>query len=195
MEGHRSRLRALFVKGDKSALSEETLLELLLTYAIPRKDVKPLAKELLKKFGSLNLLLKAEMEDLAAVEGVGKQTTILLKLVERIHNAIPLEVEEKRADILASAKPQLQLPLRSVTKESFRNQMSPKSLLKRQIVGGEIVAGLLAAGPLLAQGHGLFLGAAAVTVGATTLAASYKRRKHFPDRFPAAFFMNIEKKQ
>jgi AraC-like DNA-binding protein len=64
-----------------------------------------------------------------------------------------------------------------------------QDLLK--IVGGEVGAGFLAAGPLIAAGHGLFVGAAAVAVGATTLAASYKKRRHFPDRFPAAFFMNI----
>ena len=66
-----------------------------------------------------------------------------------------------------------------------------QDLLK--IVGGEAVASLLAAGPLIAAGHGLFLGAAAAAVGATTLAASYKKRQVFPDRFPAAFFMQIEK--
>ena len=60
-----------------------------------------------------------------------------------------------------------------------------------KIVGGETGAGLLAAGPLIAAGHGLFVGAAAAAVGAATLAALYKRRRHFPDRFPAAFFMNI----
>ncbi len=66
-----------------------------------------------------------------------------------------------------------------------------QDLLK--ITGGETGAGLLAAGPLIAAGHGIFVGAAAAAIGATTLAVAYKRRKHFPDRFPAAFFMNIEK--
>jgi DNA repair protein RadC len=131
MEGHRTRLRAIFAESDKTDLTEEILLELLLTYAIPRKDVQPLAKELLKKFGSLNLLLKAEIEDLAAVDGVGKQTAILLKLVERIQNAIPLEVEEKRADILASAKPQIELPLRSVIKEPLPESKEPKEPLEK----------------------------------------------------------------
>ena len=64
-----------------------------------------------------------------------------------------------------------------------------------KIVGREAGTGLLAAGPLIAAGHGIFVGAAAATVGAATLASSYKRRKQFPDRFPAAFFMNIEKSQ
>jgi hypothetical protein len=64
-----------------------------------------------------------------------------------------------------------------------------------KIVGVEAGAGLLAAGPLITSGHGLFVGAVAAAAGVATLAASYKRRKHFPDRFPAAFFMNIEKPQ
>jgi AraC-like DNA-binding protein len=68
-----------------------------------------------------------------------------------------------------------------------------QDLLK--MVGGEAGAGLLAAGPLIAAGHGLFVGAAAVAAGAATLAASYRKRKQFPDRYPAAFFMNIEKTQ
>jgi hypothetical protein len=62
-----------------------------------------------------------------------------------------------------------------------------------KIVGTEAFAGLLAAGPLIAAGQGLFVGAAAAAVGAATLAVSHKKRKHFPERFPAAFFMNIEK--
>lgn len=63
-----------------------------------------------------------------------------------------------------------------------------------KLIGGEIGAGLLAAGPLIASGHGSFLAAAGVTAGATTLAASVIKHKNFPDRFPAAFFMNIEQK-
>jgi hypothetical protein len=60
-----------------------------------------------------------------------------------------------------------------------------------KVFGGEVVAGLLAAGPLIASGSAAFLGAAAVAVGATTLAAASGRRRRFPDKFPAAFFMNI----
>lgn len=65
-----------------------------------------------------------------------------------------------------------------------------QDLLK--LIGGELGTGLLAAGPLIAAGYGNFLAAAGVTVGATTLAASWRQRKQFPDRFPAAFFMRIE---
>lgn len=65
-----------------------------------------------------------------------------------------------------------------------------QELLK--IAGTKFAAGLLAAGPLIATGHGLFVAAAAVTLGATTLASSLKQHKSFPDRFPAAFFMKIQ---
>lgn len=61
-----------------------------------------------------------------------------------------------------------------------------------KLVGGELFAGFLAAGPLVAAGHASFVAAAGVTAGATTLAASLRRRKRFPDRFPAAFFMRVE---
>lgn len=76
----------------------------------------------------------------------------------------------------------------ALAKEEWRK--IDDDLLK--IIGGEAAAGLLAAGPLIESGHGLFLGASAVTAGAATLAAAYRRRKRFPCQFPAAFFMNIE---
>lgn len=68
-----------------------------------------------------------------------------------------------------------------------------RDLLK--LIGGEIGAGLIAAGPLIASGHGSFLAAAGVAVGVANLAASVNKHKRFPDRFPAAFFMKIEQKE
>jgi AraC-like DNA-binding protein len=61
-----------------------------------------------------------------------------------------------------------------------------------RIVGGEAVAGLLAAGPLIAGGHAYFLAAAAAVAGVGPLINSTLRRRSFADRFPAAFFMKIE---
>ena len=65
-----------------------------------------------------------------------------------------------------------------------------RDLLK--IVGGTAVGGLLAAGPLIAAGHAGFLAAAAGLAGAVPLINSTLKRRSFPDRFPAAFFMKIE---
>jgi SEC-C motif len=61
-----------------------------------------------------------------------------------------------------------------------------------KIVKAEAVTGLLAAGPMLAAGHALFLAAALGVAGVGTLASSTMKRRSFPDRFPAAFFMKIE---
>jgi len=61
-----------------------------------------------------------------------------------------------------------------------------------KIVGGTAVGGLLAAGPLIAAGHAAFLAAAVGVAGAVPLINSTLKRRSFPDRFPAAFFMKIE---
>ncbi len=65
-----------------------------------------------------------------------------------------------------------------------------KDLFK--MVGGTAVGGLLAAGPLIANGHAAFLAAAVGVAGAVPLINSTLKRRSFPDRFPAAFFMKIE---
>ena len=57
--GHRERLRRRFMKSGNDALPDYELLELLLTFAIPRRDVKPLAKKLLHRFGNLKGVLDA----------------------------------------------------------------------------------------------------------------------------------------
>ena len=63
-----------------------------------------------------------------------------------------------------------------------------------KIVGAGTTTGLLAAGPLIAFGHGEFLAAAAAVSGGTTLVSHNMKKRSFPDRFPAAFFMNIDRK-
>lgn len=78
--GHRKRLRESYIKGGASAMHEHNLLELLLTYAIPRKDVNPLAHELIAKYGSLARVLAAPVDELAALPGVGESAAVLLSL-------------------------------------------------------------------------------------------------------------------
>lgn len=83
-KGHRQRLRDRFAIGEESSRSEEALLELLLTYAIPQKDVQPLAKRLLTEYGSLPSLLETPMETLCQSDGVKENSAVLLKLVDWI---------------------------------------------------------------------------------------------------------------
>lgn len=82
--GHRSRLRARLLKGGREAFADYELLELLLTYAIPLKDTKELAKLLLTRFGSFASVLDQPRERLLEVKDVGPQTVTLLLLVRSI---------------------------------------------------------------------------------------------------------------
>ncbi len=84
--GHRKRLKARYIKGGINALSEYEILELLLTYARPRIDVKPLSKSLLYKFKSIQYLLDTPIEELIEIKGIGEHTAILLKLVKDLIN-------------------------------------------------------------------------------------------------------------
>ncbi len=84
-KGHRQRLRDRFEKNGSCAFSEHELLELLLTYSIHVKDVKPLAKKLLSRFGSLTEVLDAEISELKNTEGMGTVSAILIRLVKELN--------------------------------------------------------------------------------------------------------------
>jgi DNA repair protein RadC len=79
--GHRRRLREKFETFDQDAFLDYELLELILTYSIPRRDVKPIAKELLKRFHSFPGVMDARPDDLAQVPGIGQNSITLLKLI------------------------------------------------------------------------------------------------------------------
>ena len=80
LEGHRQRLRDRFNASGLSAFEDHEVLELLLTYAVPRKDVKPIARTVLDRFGSLSNALDADTVDLTSLEGVGESGATLLHL-------------------------------------------------------------------------------------------------------------------
>ncbi len=82
--GHRERLKAHFIAGNEGAYTDEALLELLLTYAIPQKDVQPLAKKLIATFGSLSDVLSADITTLCKQEGIKEHSAVLLKLIDWI---------------------------------------------------------------------------------------------------------------
>lgn len=80
-QGHRERIREKFLNNGIDGFAEYEILELLLTYCIPRKDTKPIAKELLNKFKSLDNVFKADFDKLSAVDGLGKNSIAFLKLI------------------------------------------------------------------------------------------------------------------
>lgn len=79
--GHRERLRRRFLLGGGRDMPDYELLELLLTIAIPRRDVKPLAKELIRKFGSFAEVVNVPLEELMLVKGVKENTAAVLRIV------------------------------------------------------------------------------------------------------------------
>jgi DNA repair protein RadC len=79
--GHRKRLRERFTKGGRQALRDDEILELLLGYAIPRKDTKPIAKALVARFGTLRKVIDAPLEDLEGIEGISEYAGVLVRLV------------------------------------------------------------------------------------------------------------------
>ena len=80
-QGHRERIREKFLNNGIDGFAEYEILELLLTYCIPRKDTKPIAKELLNKFKSLDNVFKADFDKLFAIDGLGKNSIAFLKLI------------------------------------------------------------------------------------------------------------------
>jgi DNA repair protein RadC len=99
--GHRERLRARFREAGPEALADYELLELVLFRAIPQRDVKPLAKALLQKFGSFAEAIAAPPARLREVRGVGDTVVTELKVVHAAAGRL-LRGEVKGREVLSS---------------------------------------------------------------------------------------------
>ena len=99
--GHRGRLRLRFREAGEEALSDYELLELLLFRALPRRDVKPLAKALIATFGSFAEVVAAPVTRLAEVKGLGEAAITELKLVQAAASRL-LRGEVKKRPVLSS---------------------------------------------------------------------------------------------
>jgi DNA repair protein RadC len=99
--GHRERLRERFREAGADALSDYELLELVLFRALPRRDVKPLAKSLLATFGSFAEVISAPVVRLAEVRGLGDAAITELKLVQAAASRL-VRGEVKKRPVLSS---------------------------------------------------------------------------------------------
>ncbi len=79
--GHRARLRTRLIAGGEDALADHELIEYLLMTAIPRRDVKPLARTLIDRFGGLAGVLNADARTLANHPGMGETSAAAMKIV------------------------------------------------------------------------------------------------------------------
>jgi len=89
--GHRDRLRARFAEGGITALADYEVLELYLFNSIPRKDIKPIAKDLIAKFGSFAETIAAPIDRLTEVKGVSAKVALDLKLIKAAANKLGQE--------------------------------------------------------------------------------------------------------
>lgn len=118
---HRKRLRERFQKAGAEGMHDFELLELLLTYSIPRRDVKPIAKTLIDRFGTLAGVLDADAEELAKIKGVGEMSATLISLVRELYSTYLAE-NMKRGDVLSSPESVLKFArvrLAGLTNEAF----------------------------------------------------------------------------
>lgn len=86
--GHRQRIKDKLLDGLQIEFADYELLEMLLFFSIPRKDVKPLAKELLKRFGSLCALIQSDKSKLLSVEQVNENVCVTLYLIRELINRV-----------------------------------------------------------------------------------------------------------
>ena len=136
--GHRERLRERVANGGFASLHDYEVLELYLFRTFPRGDVKPLAKALLARFGSLSAVLSASVEDLRTVAGIGEAAALDLKLVHELAQRIGLEPLSKRTVISSwsALLSYVRVALKHEPREQFRVLFLDK---KNQLIADEVM--------------------------------------------------------
>lgn len=83
-DGHRQKLKERFFNSGLEGFADHEALELLLFYAIPRKDTNETAHRLIERYGSLSAVLTAPIEDLKRVDGIGESAAVLINLTQQV---------------------------------------------------------------------------------------------------------------
>lgn len=102
-DGHREKMRQRFLTTGLDGFADHEALELLLYYAIPRRDTNPIAHALMERYGSLAGVLSAPAEDLQKVPGIGESAAVLLKLTPQLCRKAKL-AEAQQETILNSTE-------------------------------------------------------------------------------------------
>jgi len=136
--GHRERLRERALKGGLEALPDYELLELYLFRTFPRGDIKPLAKALLARFGSLTGVLSASPEELKTVTGVGETAAVDLKLLHEATLRLARQTVQKRTVISSwsALLGYVRVALANEAREQFRVLFLDK---KNQLIADEVM--------------------------------------------------------
>lgn len=100
-EGHRERMKKKLLEQGLDSFDDHNVLELLLFFAMPRKDTNPVAHALIDSFGSLEAVLEAPAEELSKINGIGENSIALLKLIPEVCQRYAMN-KNKFGDILDS---------------------------------------------------------------------------------------------
>ena len=98
-DGHRQRMKSRFLEVGLDGFNDHNALEMLLFYALPRKDTNELAHELLNHFGSLAAVLEADHKALSEIDGIGENAAVLLKLIPDISRRYMEEITAPRKSV------------------------------------------------------------------------------------------------
>jgi len=146
--GHRRRIKGKYKKSGIDGWLDYEVLELALSYAIARKDTKPIAKELLSRFKTINGVLDADSRELKSVSGISEHTTLFLNLLKDI-TILYLENGLHNKDLLPSSEAvldYLRASLKGCVDEEFktiflngRNQLLSVETLQSGTVNRAVV--------------------------------------------------------
>ena len=146
--GHRQRIKDKYKNSGLIGWLDYEVLELALSYAIPRRDTKPIAKELLYRFKTINAVLDADAQELKKISGILDHTALFLRLLKEIA-ILYLEKGLQNKDLLSSPAivyDYLKASLKGSTDEEFktvfldgRNQMITVETLKTGTVNRSVV--------------------------------------------------------
>jgi len=137
--GHRGRLKDKFLKGQGASMSDYEMLELLLFQALPRRDVKPLAKKLLKEFGDFNQLVNADRAKILSVSEATEGVYLQLRIVQEILSRV-LSNKVKHQNVInswGSLLNYLQFNMGALKLEQFRVLFLNK---KNALIADEVMA-------------------------------------------------------
>ena len=134
--GHRERLRGRLLAGDEASLADYELLELLLCAFIPRRDVKPVAKALIARFGGVSGVLAAPVKRLAEVDGIGETAAAYIRATHLLNQRAGLESVKSRPVISnwAALTAYVRTALQHETEEQFRTLFLDR---KNQLIADE----------------------------------------------------------
>ena len=135
---HRKRLRERFALSASEGMRDYEILELLLTYAIPRRDVKPTAKKLIERFKNVPGILDADLKEIGAVEGMGEASSVLVKLIKDVCG-LYLQEKMARKDFLASPKAVIDFARVKISGLAHESFMVIYANVKNEVLSHEIL--------------------------------------------------------